>query len=134
SAPPRGWGLLLRAETPMLSSCYTGRARAIGRRRSPPPLWVRIKEGGRARPRKLFIDALRGERSATPHPCPPPQGGRECAQPSESSLRPIALGPHPHTGEGVPPSSAARMAESAFPFSSCLLTQPLAPASSARST
>ncbi len=40
-----------------------------------------------------------------------------------------SLSPHP-----APPSSAARMAESAFPFSSCLLTQPLAPASSARST
>ena len=60
-------------------------------KRSPPPLWGRIKEGGRARPRKLFIDALRGERSATPHPCPPPQGGRERAEPSEPSLRPIAL-------------------------------------------
>ena len=77
--------------------------RAIGRRRSPPPLWGRTKDGGRARLRKLFIDALRGERSATPHPFPPPQGGGERAEPSESSLRPTALRSYPTDEFCYPP-------------------------------
>ena len=48
------------------STLQGNRAKAIS-----SPLWGRINEAGRARPRKLFFDALCGERSATPHSCPP---------------------------------------------------------------
>jgi len=54
----------------------------ITARAFPPPLWGRVREGGRAD----LCESLQGPTirgvSATPHPGPPPQGGREFPQPA----------------------------------------------------
>jgi hypothetical protein len=82
-----------------------GKYRAIGRRRSPPPLWGRIKEGvapdlgscsstpsaeSVARPptpaRPRHRASRKDARLSTGY------GGRECVQPSESSLSPDCPG------------------------------------------
>src|SRR5208337_4949347 len=58
------------------------RTRRLQRNGFPPPLWGRAREGGRAMLLRLSGRKSQiGKRGATPHPIPPPQGGRERARP-----------------------------------------------------
>ena len=61
------------------------RAKAIS-----SPLVGEDEGGGSHRTSKALFRPLLGDGRATPHPCPPPQVGRERAEPSQDSLRPSA--------------------------------------------
>jgi probable rRNA maturation factor len=61
---------------------------------SPPPLWGRIKVGGRADLDRVTVEGAdqSSEASATPHPCPPPQEGAGAPAAAVSTLQQRALG------------------------------------------
>src|SRR5208282_4165872 len=78
--------LTLRSDTKRhVSEGDDAKRRTIGRRRYPPPLWGRIKEGGRTGPRKLCFDPS-SETAARPPTPARPHIGRPEGRPSLDGL------------------------------------------------
>ena len=108
-ATPGGRAALYRKSARRRGS-KPGPCRAIGRRRFPPPLWGRMKEGGRTGPRKLCFDPS-SETAARPPPRSLPHKAtifshisNRCADPLPSLLGKVARSAEWGMGRGFGPS------------------------------